>query len=227
MTEDLTGRTFGRLTVIRPARPSEGRKGRTCLVCLCSCGRETVVELSHLKSGHTKSCGCWRQDFARERLKKAEKGERFGRLTVLEAVTLPNGSEPYWKCRCDCGREVLCKKEYLLSGSTKSCGCLGDETRRKNMQKAIHFVKGTCIEKIAARREGSRNTSGHRGVYRRENNRWRASIGFQGKNYNLGTFEHYEDAVKARLDAEARLYDTFLNEYREASSSEAEENDKH
>ncbi|MBS5273974.1 hypothetical protein DW826_03580 [Clostridium sp. AM34-11AC] len=67
-------------------------------------------------------------------------------------------------------------------------------------------------------RRGSRGSSGHRGVYRRENNRWRASIGFQGKSYNLGSFATYEEAVQARLDAEKRLYDPFLAKYREENS---------
>ncbi|MFC2577828.1 MAG: hypothetical protein ACFNQH_02090, partial [Veillonella parvula] len=26
--------------------------------CKCDCGKETVVAIDHLKSGHTKSCGC-------------------------------------------------------------------------------------------------------------------------------------------------------------------------
>ena len=34
-----------------------------------------------------------------------------------------------------------------------------------------------------------------------------------GKVYNLGTFVDYEDAVKARLEAEKKYYDTFLEQY--------------
>ena len=47
----------------------------------------------------------------------------------------------------------------------------------------------------------------------RENRKWRAIIGFQGKVYNLGTFVDYEDAVKARLEAEKKYYDRFLEQY--------------
>ena len=46
----------------------------------------------------------------------------------------------------------------------------------------------------------------------------KASIGFQGKSYNLGSFATYEEAVQARLDAEKRLYDPFLAKYREENS---------
>ena len=119
---------------------------------------------------------------------------------------------------CDCGKQCICRKENLRSGVTRSCGCLQEAQRKVNMKKAIHFMDGTCVERIACRKTFSNNTSGHRGVYRRENNRWRASIGFQGKSYNLGSFATYEEAVQARLDAEKRLYDPFLAKYREKNS---------
>ncbi|MEI3181450.1 MAG: hypothetical protein V8S93_13070 [Lachnospiraceae bacterium] len=54
MREDLTGRTFGRLTVLRQAGPEEAKRGRRYWVCLCSCGKQVVVEGTHLRTGHTK-----------------------------------------------------------------------------------------------------------------------------------------------------------------------------
>lgn len=140
-------------------------------------------------------------------------GQVFGWLTVLNPVREADGTVSYWNCRCDCGKLCVCHKENLRSGITRSCGCLLEEQRKKNMEKAIHIVDGTCVEKIASRRTAANNTSGHRGVYRRKNNRWSAAIGFQGKLYHLGSFTRYEDAVKARLEAEKKYYDTFLEEY--------------
>lgn len=52
---DLTGQRFGKLFV---PGPSKNIGGRTAWVCQCDCGRETVVRTSHLRSGHTSSCGC-------------------------------------------------------------------------------------------------------------------------------------------------------------------------
>lgn len=205
----MIGQTFGRLTVVAEAPP---RKNHRRWLCRCTCGTEKIIEESHLKNGHTKSCGCYRREKPRER-KLDLSGQRYGRLTALSPVEEADGSSFYWKCLCDCGKLCICHKESLRSGMTRSCGCLQEEQRKKNMQKAIHFVDGTCIERIASRKTFSNNTSGHRGVYQRENKRWRASIGFRGKVYNLGTFERYEDAVQARLKAEQELYDPFLEQY--------------
>lgn len=52
---DLTGQTFGRLTVLRPA---ENIGNRTAWVCRCSCGNEITAKTVHLREGHVTSCGC-------------------------------------------------------------------------------------------------------------------------------------------------------------------------
>lgn len=52
---DLTGRIFGRLTVLgHTGRPRKHIRWN----CLCSCGTEIVVEVPNLKNGHVRSCGC-------------------------------------------------------------------------------------------------------------------------------------------------------------------------
>ena len=211
MKKNLTGQSFGRLTVLEEA-PGKGN-GRRYWRCRCGCGAETLVEEYHLKSGHTKSCGCYRRELPSKKRTDLT-GQRFGRLTALGSADKTVGPPGKWRCRCDCGQEIICSRENLHSGATKSCGCLREEVRRENMKKAIHFVDGTCVERIASRKNCANNTTGHRGVYRRQNNRWRAAIGFKGKVYNLGTYESFQDAVNARLEAEKNLYDAFLDQYR-------------
>lgn len=56
---DLTGKVFGRLTVIEQ-RGNSG--GKALWACVCSCGRETVVRGVHLRSGRQVSCGCWKSE---------------------------------------------------------------------------------------------------------------------------------------------------------------------
>lgn len=218
MVRNLTGKTYGQLTVMEEAPRKNGKRHWKCR---CSCGNERIVEESHLIDGHTKSCGCYRKQVMRKRSIDLT-GKRYGRLVVLGPVMEEDGiSLKGWKCQCDCGNICVCQKGNLRAGVTKSCGCLRKEKRKENMKNAIHFVDGTCVERIACRKTAVHNTTGHRGVYRRENNRWRASIGFRGKLYYLGTFSNYEDAVKARLEAETRLYDQFLEEYRKQSGPES------
>ncbi|MCD8225348.1 MAG: hypothetical protein LUC99_10985 [Clostridiales bacterium] len=209
----MPGQKIGRLTLIEEI---PRRKGRRYWHCVCECGNECDVQASHLKSGHTKSCGCYRREVPWEKRVDLV-GKRFGRLVVLRQMPEKKGWESSWECRCDCGNVCVCQTDNLKRGTTRSCGCFRNEQRKENMKTAIHFVDGTCVERIASRKLSAANTSGHRGVYRRENGGWRASIGFKGKVYNLGSFWELEDAVRARRKAEEELYVPFLEEYRKKS----------
>ena len=53
---NITGRRFGRLTVLRRSGGGCGRRGGW--LCRCDCGNETTVRTDHLASKNTSSCGC-------------------------------------------------------------------------------------------------------------------------------------------------------------------------
>lgn len=51
---DLTGKRFGRLTVIE----RDYSKRTTAWLCKCDCGNMHIATAKHLNNGHVKSCGC-------------------------------------------------------------------------------------------------------------------------------------------------------------------------
>lgn len=56
---DITDQKFGRLTVLKFSRRERFVGGtRLFWVCECECGNITEVAGSHLRNGHTTSCGC-------------------------------------------------------------------------------------------------------------------------------------------------------------------------
>lgn len=55
--EDLTNQVFGELKAIYIDEVLSKKKKRTQWVCMCSCGEMTVVDVTNLKNGNTKSCG--------------------------------------------------------------------------------------------------------------------------------------------------------------------------
>ncbi len=55
--EDITGKTFGRLTAIRPT-DKKVSNGATIWECRCSCGNITYSSIGLLKKGGVRSCGC-------------------------------------------------------------------------------------------------------------------------------------------------------------------------
>jgi hypothetical protein len=62
---DLVGQRFGRLVVHRK-HIRRAVDGGLMWICLCDCNTSTVVYTGHLRSGHTKSCGCFRDEKASE-----------------------------------------------------------------------------------------------------------------------------------------------------------------
>lgn len=66
--KDLTGRRFGRLTAV--ARVGTSQEGSATWLCRCDCGNETVVPSIFLSSGHTKSCGCLKQEVLKRNSRK-------------------------------------------------------------------------------------------------------------------------------------------------------------
>ncbi|MCH8978472.1 MAG: hypothetical protein IH945_04425 [Armatimonadetes bacterium] len=57
-------------------------------------------------------------------------GQRFGRLTVVREAGRDKWRNVTWRCKCDCGNDWYGSARGLVSGGTKSCGCLHDEMAR-------------------------------------------------------------------------------------------------
>lgn len=53
---DVTGKVFGRLTVLR--RSEMKVEGAVKWLCRCECGKEVLIRGASLRSGNTSSCGC-------------------------------------------------------------------------------------------------------------------------------------------------------------------------
>lgn len=140
-------------------------------------------------------------------------GQRFGKLTALEPAE-NIGSRTAWLCRCDCGQKLAITTRQLRAGLRTSCGCdkpEHDGTPGALGRASLTYVDGTCVEMIRTRPVRRNNTSGVPGVeWVATKQRWRATICFKGKRRYLGSYENFEDAVKARKRAEEDVFDTFL-----------------
>ena len=207
---DLTDQRFGMLVCLEP---TQGRRedGSVVWRCLCDCGKECLAPSRQLLAGDKKSCGCLGHPPRKEYV-----GRRFGKLTVLEYAGKQAGMHR-WKCRCDCGSETTVGQTLLQSGKTKSCGCL----QRSVITDNLKLVDGTSATILQARKgkQARSNTSGCTGVYRsNKTGKWIAQITFKRKTYYLGSFNRFEDAVRARKRGE-ELHDDFLEWYQESHAS--------
>lgn len=51
-------------------------------------------------------------------------GARFGRLVCIQAYVNPECKKPSSRFRCDCGKERTIQNTHVVSGASRSCGCL-------------------------------------------------------------------------------------------------------
>ena len=80
-------------------------------------------------------------------------GMRFGRLVVKEELPpISRLDRPKWKrrvylCLCDCGNATNVLRDSLLSGNTKSCGCLNRGAGRP-ARRRTHGATNTRLYRI-------------------------------------------------------------------------------
>lgn len=156
---DLTGMRFGRFTVI--SRAENNKDGRAMWLCRCDCGNERIVMGKCLRNGHTKSCGCLNKENVSKRSFVDRTGARFGRLVVISRADdyiAHNGSRHVmWLCKCDCGNSTVVDVCQLVSGKTKSCGCLRHEAsnqthggRHDRLYKVFANMNNRCYNQQSA-----------------------------------------------------------------------------
>lgn len=155
---DRTGVRYGSLIAVRRI---DQPGGRPKWECVCDCGNKATVNGHNLTSGNTRSCGCLWQSV----VKKDMLGKRFGRLVVSDAAEAKkyNGSRmAMYRCKCDCGNEVVTLGMSLRNGDTTSCGCLLRETGRKNGLSAFVDLSGKKYGRLTVlRREDTVVGSGN------------------------------------------------------------------
>lgn len=214
---ELEGLKFERLFV--KSRLENSPTGQTRWLCICDCGKETIVVGSALKSGHTKSCGCWNRD-------------RIGEMNKTHGGTVgrkSNRTHNSWrgmKERCDNannshyrlygGKGVTYTPEWgSFENFLQDMGERPEGTSLERKDVNGNYCKENCVWETIGNQNFNislkrNNTTGRSGVSRRVQKggviKWVATIGFNNKLIYLGIFETYEQAVAVRNEAELKYY---------------------
>lgn len=127
----------GRLTQVGLSFQRAKKSRIRAAVFQCVCGNKAVIDLCHVKSGHTASCGCKgpKKTNPKDRIKK-------GRLTQIgtpfRARTSQSQSSLLAVFECSCGNKTITTVNRVKSGKTSSCGCFHIEQVINNTTKHGH-----------------------------------------------------------------------------------------
>ena len=157
---EMIGKRFGRLVVIERHHSTPKK---VFWRCKCDCGNETVVDGWSLRSGETKSCGCYHRDKTRESRIDIT-GQRFGRVTVLEYSHSDKRRQTMYKCKCDCGNIFITRGSGLKSGHVTSCGCTTRARTHSLSQSRIYHTHRKMIQRCTYEKEDNYADYGGRGI---------------------------------------------------------------
>ena len=110
--DNMIDQRFGHLTVVK-------RLAGVNYECRCDCGNVVAVSKGNLLRGHQKSCGCAKH----KRSEQDIAGMRSGKLVAVEPTEIKRRGTFLWRCRCDCGKELLVEPYKIRNHSVQSCGC--------------------------------------------------------------------------------------------------------
>lgn len=120
--------------------------------CKCEkCGEIKEVNIYNILNNRSKDCGCGRK----EKLSNTKRihtvdslsKQKFGKLTVIDEYGKDTHNKILYRCKCDCGNEVVVLGRCLLSGHTESCGCVHSKWNSKINQIVKELGFDTICEK--------------------------------------------------------------------------------
>lgn len=110
----------------------------------------------------------------------------FGKLTVISRSGNLHG-KPAYKCRCECATEKTISGYHLVSGRTKSCGCLRRLPWARTHGKTdtqLNVVWRAMISRCINPKHKSYHIYGGKGV--KVCDRWRGKDGFKNFASDMG-----------------------------------------
>ena len=223
---DLTGQVFSYLTV---RQRDYTRTNKTYYICQCICGNIVSVASSQLLNGRTRSCGCLQKEKTCETNKNKKKYNQYDLTSQTYGICYAsNTRQPIlfdktdydlikdYCWRIDANGYVVTSTKDNLTGKYNKIiklhkllmPCSADyivdhkNTNRLDNQKCNLRM---CYQKDNVKNHNTfkTNKTGVSGVtWNKRNQNWRVRIG----NINIGSYKDFDDAVKARKEAEEKYF---------------------
>ena len=229
---DLTGRRFGRLTVLYRDVNKASKNGRQIVMwrCVCDCGNEISVSGDSLRNGNTGSCGCIQTET------RSTNGQKNHKTNIYDLsgdfgigwTTNTNQEfyfdlEDYDKIKDYCWIErvkndtyhYIIAKNPATNRHIKMHHVLGlhghDHIDRNPMNnRRNNLRKATLAENARNCNKPKNNSSGIIGVcWINREQKWHSYITVNNQRKSLGYFINKIDAIVARLNAELKYFKDF------------------
>ena len=200
-------------------------------MCKCACGNEHFVTRdTHLKDGHSTSCGCQTREKMRDAHKRYNQYDLSGEYGI---GWTSNTNKPFYfdLDRYDEIKE-FCWFEHVTKKNFSTLAAYNFKTEKYMQMHILLGYKGydhidhnelnnltsnlrpaTQNENAKNRKLSVNNTSGVTGVcWHKRRQMWQSRIHINGKRKTLGYYTDKDEAIKARLQAELVYYGEFASQ---------------
>ena len=223
--KDLTGQKFGKLTVIKRVEDYVSPKGYKSAqyLCKCECGNpnELIVRASALRSGLTKSCGCYSKENSKTIHKKYNTYDLSGEF----GIGYTNKGEPFYfdledydKIKEYCWR--INNNGYVITSindiNSPNVLLISRLVMNAPNDKKVDHKYGNLYDnrkeflRLCSTSENNRNRKDAKGIYwNKAKKKWVAQICVNYKHLYIGAYKNKEEAIKARLEAEVKYFGEF------------------
>ena len=168
----MIGKKFGKLTVLEAYKKSHPEKNnpnvkRCFFKCLCECGNTKEIMANSVIRGEIKSCGCLNKEIDKKYIDSI--GVKFNKLTIREIfrkeIKKNNKVKTvvFANCVCECGNIKEIRAINVISGATKSCGCLHGENHGETRTR-MHRIWGLMKDRCLNENNQNYNDYGGRGI---------------------------------------------------------------
>ncbi len=212
--EKLVGERFGRLVVENFTKWHINNDGQRVSMwnCICDCGNSIEMRRSYLQTTEVPSCGC-------------RKSEVLSEIQTKHGMTGTPTHQTWRKMKERCLSGGYVEKEYYqkqgidiyqpwIESFENFYADMGERPEGMTLDR-IDGTKGYYPDNcrwadltIQAynRKKGSNNTSGRVGVFELPNGLYKAGIGYYKEFIVLANNVSFDDACKAREEAELKYY---------------------
>ena len=209
---------------------------RVCWLCECTCEKHTRREVPehNLRGGHSKSCGCLRVTAAIKNGKSTKKYNNV-KLNLQDehglygiGYCLNTGSEFFFDMNDYDTIKEYCWSEHIIRGYHALEAKIPNQSKNTRMHwllvgkyydhedrnplnnRRYNLRSANNVENAQNRTIQSNNTSGIIGVFwHASKQRWIAVVTINKKRKEIGRFKNKENAIHARLRAEAQYFGEF------------------
>lgn len=205
----------------------ERRRGSVVWNCLCDCGNFHKTTSTLLRSGQSKSCGCYHKEMAsKSYIERFKKYNEYNLTDYDYGVGYTSNKEEFYfdledyeKIKDICWS--ITKNGYLVGWENGVCilfhrKIMGDKANfldvdhinhNKLDNRKLNMRVCTRSQNLMNRTNEVDSYTGIKGVrYHKTNKRYGAFININKEQIKLGYYDNIEDAIKARKEAEEKYF---------------------